>query len=262
MINFRLTKKKYLKYIYFLWKNKVWTGGRSFGKKIFWGKVGSSTTKWFFWLINRKYLFCNVKGLLQGYLKNKNINYYFGLIFFSKYGFFSLMQVGDGWDYKTPILYEIPFKGNLSKGLSTLIKNFSVGALIFNIQTDFFSTISFIRSKGAFGKIFKKTQSSTYVQLPSGVIYIYLNTKTSATLGLVSKSLSAKLSKAGDSRHAGWIPKVRGIAMNPVDHPHGGWTNKGCHPVTPQGFLTKNVKTWKKKKWSNNLIFKFRYGPK
>jgi len=51
------------------------------------------------------------------------------------------------------------------------------------------------------------------------------------------------MTKAGQSRYKGRAPKVRGIAMNPVDHPHGGRTNKGGHPVTPNGWLTKGVKT-------------------
>jgi len=53
----------------------------------------------------------------------------------------------------------------------------------------------------------------------------------------------------------GKSPKVRGIAMNPVDHPHGGRTNKGGHPVTPNGFLTKGVKTRKLKSWSKKKIY-------
>jgi len=63
------------------------------------------------------------------------------------------------------------------------------------------------------------------------------------------------MTKAGQSRYKGRAPKVRGIAMNPVDHPHGGRTNKGGHPVTPSGWLTKGVKTRHTAKWSAKKIY-------
>jgi large subunit ribosomal protein L2 len=67
--------------------------------------------------------------------------------------------------------------------------------------------------------------------------------------------------KAGTTRHLGGRPKVRGVAMNPVDHPHGGGEGKtsgGRHPVTPWGKPTKGGKTRSKKKPSNAFIVKKR----
>jgi large subunit ribosomal protein L2 len=94
--------------------------------------------------------------------------------------------------------------------------------------------------------LIKKTGDRAFVQFPSTVVGI-IPTNTFATKGMSKKLIIKKITKAGDSKLLGRIPKVRGIAMNPVDHPHGGRTNGGCHPRTPTGFLTKNVKTRKKK---------------
>jgi len=79
-------------------------------------------------------------------------------------------------------------------------------------------------------------------------VYIKISSslnKSSATLGIVSNlhANTIYLGKAGKSRHLGIRPTVRGIAMNPVDHPHGGRTNGGCHFKTPWGKLTKGKKT-------------------
>ena len=117
------------------------------------------------------------------------------------------------------------------------------------------ATIS--RTAGTSCKILKKLNNRVFIQFPSKVIGI-LPENNLATKGVCKKLLIKKLKKAGDSRYLGWISKVWGIAMNPVDHPHGGWTNGGCHPWTPTGFLTKGVKTRKKNSWSNSIIFSLR----
>jgi large subunit ribosomal protein L2 len=69
-----------------------------------------------------------------------------------------------------------------------------------------------------------------------------------ATIGTLTNINNNKivLGKAGCSRHAGVRPSVRGIAMNPVDHPHGGRSNGGCHPMTPWGKPTRGKPTKKK----------------
>ena len=84
-----------------------------------------------------------------------------------------------------------------------------------------------------------------------------------ATIGTVSNpdQKNIKIGKAGRSRWLGRRPKVRGVAMNPVDHPMGGGEGKssgGRHPVSPWGKPTKGYKTRKKNKKSNALIVKRR----
>ncbi|MFH0960052.1 MAG: 50S ribosomal protein L2, partial [Pseudomonadota bacterium] len=84
-----------------------------------------------------------------------------------------------------------------------------------------------------------------------------------ATIGPVGNRDHEKiaLGKAGRSRHLGKRPKVRGVVMNPVDHPHGGGEGKtsgGRHPVTPWGVPTKGYKTRNRKKPSDKFIVKRR----
>ena len=77
-----------------------------------------------------------------------------------------------------------------------------------------------------------------------------------ATIGAVSNpdQLNVNFGKAGRIRWLGRRPNVRGIAMNPVDHPHGGRTNGGRHPVTPWGVSTKGKKTRSNKRTDKMII--------
>ncbi len=84
-----------------------------------------------------------------------------------------------------------------------------------------------------------------------------------ATIGQVGNTdhENVSLGKAGKSRHRGRRPHVRGVAMNPVDHPHGGGEGKssgGRHPVSPWGIPTKGYKTRKKNKSTDRLILRRR----
>jgi large subunit ribosomal protein L2 len=95
------------------------------------------------------------------------------------------------------------------------------------------------------------------VKLPSGEMRMVLNTCT-ATIGTVSNSdhMSVRLGKAGRNRWKGRRPRVRGVAMNPVDHPMGGGEGKssGGQPRSRTGLYSKGKKTRAPKKYSNKLI--------
>ena len=100
------------------------------------------------------------------------------------------------------------------------------------------------------------------LKLPSGEIRM-VPMECKATLGQVGNRTHNQVvsGKAGRTRWLGFRPSVRGVAMNPVDHPMGGGEGKtsgGGHPVTPWGVQTKGFKTRKKKKKSNELIVKRR----
>ena len=100
------------------------------------------------------------------------------------------------------------------------------------------------------------------VKLPSGEVRMVLDCCW-ATVGQVGNLDHEKISlgKAGRARYLGRRPKVRGVVMNPVDHPHGGGEGKtsgGRHPVTPWGVPTKGFKTRKGKKPSDKFIVKRR----
>jgi len=100
------------------------------------------------------------------------------------------------------------------------------------------------------------------IKLPSGEIR-RINRECYATIGEVSNKdhINITIGKAGRSRWLGKRPKVRGVAMNPIDHPLGGGEGKssgGRHPVSPTGQPTKGYKTRKKNKYSDNMIVRRR----
>lgn len=114
------------------------------------------------------------------------------------------------------------------------------------------------RSAGVWAQIIK-TYNEKYIQikLKSGE-HRLIHKDCRATLGIVSNIYNNqnKLIKAGQSRLLNRRPIVRGRAMNPVDHPHGGRTNGGTFPKTPWGFLTKNRKTRNNFKTNNFIVIK------
>ena len=177
-----------------------------------------------------------------------------GVIFYARLGIFSLGQLEELQDVNSFIFHDTLKQSTFTWGKSIVLQNAHIGLTFFSIQREFLKKSIFAWSAGCYSKILKISEEAVFMQLPSSLIYA-LAPLSSATLGLSSKRYFLKMTKAGDAWHIFWSPKVRGIAMNPVDHPHGGWTNKGGHPKTPTGFLTKGVKTRKKKLWSYKKIF-------
>lgn len=147
-------------------------------------------------------------------------------------------------------------------GNSYCIKNIPIGSLIHNIELMPKRGGQLIRSAGTFAKIlYSNKKNFITVRLASGEHrLILLNCK--ATIGSISNEnwRYTNFKKAGRSRWLNKRPKVRGVAMNPVDHPHGGGEGKtsgGRPSVTPWGLITKGQKTRSKKK-NNFYIIKKR----
>jgi len=115
-----------------------------------------------------------------------------------------------------------------------------------------------VRSAGEAAQLLEREEKYARLKLPSGEIRLVLS-RCYATIGQVGNSDHANITigKAGRSRWLGRRPKVRGVAMNPHDHPHGGGEGKssgGRHPVTPWGVPTKGYKTRNRNKQSNRYI--------
>jgi len=129
-------------------------------------------------------------------------------------------------------------------GYRTQLKFFPIGSIIHSIS--FKNKILYGRSAGVFCQIIER-MNKTKIRLPSGNI-VYVSNDCFATLGMISNSKFnlGVIGKAGRNRLKGKRPSVRGIAMNPVDHPHGGRTNGGRPSVTPWGIPTKGKPTVKK----------------
>ena len=118
------------------------------------------------------------------------------------------------------------------------------------------------RSAGTMCQLLAKEGEIAHIKMPSGEVRLF-PLKCKATLGQVGNVDHEKivLGKAGRSRWLGRRPHVRGVAMNPVDHPMGGGEGKawgGRHPCSPWGQLSKGLRTRKRKKSSNSLIVKRR----
>ncbi len=132
-------------------------------------------------------------------------------------------------------------------GNSTLLRNIPMGTVIHNIELLKNKGGQIVRTAGSGAQILAKEGEYAQVRLPSSEIRkIHLDCR--ATIGQVGNldHQNISLGKAGRTRWMGWRPHVRGTAMNPIDHPHGGGEGRakgGRHPVSPEGIPTKGYKT-------------------
>ncbi|WMC20159.1 MAG: 50S ribosomal protein L2 [Enterobacteriaceae bacterium PSpyr] len=138
--------------------------------------------------------------------------------------------------------------------------NIPVGSIIHNIELKPMKGGQLARSAGSYAQIIAIEGKYVTLRLRSGEIRKIFS-KCYATIGSVgfSEHMLSLLGKAGKSRWLGIRPTVRGTAMNPIDHPHGGGEgrNFGKHPVTPWGIQTKGKKTRKNKR-TKKFIIRFR----
>ena len=153
---------------------------------------------------------------------------------------------------------EVPYK----TGNCTMLKNIPDGVSVHNIELKPGKGAQMARSAGTYARIMAKENNMITLKLPSGEMRMVMDSCL-ATVGVVGNSTheNIKIGKAGRSRWLGKRPKVRGVAMNPVDHPHGGGegrTSGGRHPVSPWGTPAKGFRTRKKNKSSNRFIVKRR----
>ncbi len=139
------------------------------------------------------------------------------------------------------------------------LKNIPVGTLIYNVQLDKNKNAQLVRSAGTYAQILAKEGDFAQVKLPSGEIRKF-TVDCRACIGQVGniEHSAIRIGKAGKNRHLGRRPKVRGVAMNPIDHPLGGGEGRssgGRHPCSPWGKLEKKTR---KKKLSDKYIVKRR----
>lgn len=137
-----------------------------------------------------------------------------------------------------------------------------LGSVVHNIELELGRGGQLVRAAGASATVVAKEKDYVTVKLPSGEMRLVFK-KCFATMGIVGNEdhMNVSLGKAGRSRWLGRRPKVRGVVMNPVDHPHGGGegrTSGGRHPVSPWGMPTKGYKTRRKRKSSSRFIVKRR----
>ena len=183
--------------------------------------------------------------------------------------FIALLQYEDG--EKAYIIAPVGLKegdrvmngpnADILPGNAMHIENIPVGTIIHNIELYPGKGGQLVRSAGNMAQLMAKEGNKALVRLPSGELrYVPLNCM--ATVGQVSNTDSAnvKIGKAGRNRHMGVRPSVRGVVMNPVDHPHGGGEGKSPighpGPLTPWGKPTLGYKTRAKNHRTNKMILK------
>jgi len=142
------------------------------------------------------------------------------------------------------------------------LESIPLGFQIHNVELQLGRGGQLVRAAGTSASLVAKEGDYVTLKMPSGEMRMVFR-KCSATIGVVGNEdhMNVSIGKAGRSRWLGRRPKVRGVVMNPVDHPHGGGEGKtsgGRHPVTPWGKPTKGAKTRNKKKSSGKFIVKKR----
>jgi len=153
-------------------------------------------------------------------------------------------------------------KVDLKPGNASPLRGLPIGSMIHNIELKPGKGGQIARSAGAYAQLVGRDAGYAQIRLNSGELRMVPDC-CMATVGAVSNQdhMNEVLGKAGRVRHKGRRPHVRGVAMNPVDHPHGGGEGKtsgGRHPVTPWGKPTKGRKT-RTNKASNKLIIRSRH---
>ena len=164
------------------------------------------------------------------------------------------LNVGD-------VIYSGP-ESDITPGNALKLKDIPVGTVIHNIELQPGTGAKLVRSAGTSAQLMSKEGKYAYIRMPSGELRLIL-LECMATVGQVGNEDydNISLGKAGKTRWKGRRPSVRGMVMNPVDHPMGGGEGKSKsnkHPVSPWGTPAKGYKT-RKRKSSDRLIVRRRY---
>jgi large subunit ribosomal protein L2 len=151
-------------------------------------------------------------------------------------------------------------KVDVRPGNAGLLKNIPVGTAVHNVELKIEKGGQMARSAGASVQVLGRDAGYVLLRLTSGEVR-RVHGDCMATIGVLSNAdhKNENLAKAGRNRWKGKRPHVRGVAMNPIDHPHGGGEGKtsgGRHPVTPWGIGTKGKRTRKNKRTSQFIVKK------
>ncbi len=153
---------------------------------------------------------------------------------------------------------------DIKVGNALPLENIPVGTVVHNVEMKSGKGAQMVRSAGTFAQLMAKEGQYATLRLPSGEVRL-VRKECRATIGQVGNLdvENIRIGKAGRSRHMGIRPGVRGVVMNPVDHPHGGGEGKSPigrpAPVTPWGKPTLGYKTRKKNKPSDKYIVRRRH---
>ncbi len=155
-------------------------------------------------------------------------------------------------------------RADIKPGNAMPLKNIPVGTIVHNVELKPAAGGQIARAAGSYVQLVGRDAGLALLRMSSGEVRM-VRTECMATIGAVSNPDQQNISigKAGRNRWKGRKPSVRGVAMNPIDHPHGGGegrTSGGRHPVTPWGKSTKGKKTRHNKKTDGMILRRRRVG--
>ena len=195
-------------------------------------------------IIDFKRIFFDFPAIVKNFEYDPNRNVSIALIQY-KNGTFSYILKNEGLKLGDTIIASSKNKSLLNIGNNLKLIYIPIGTIISNIsENSLFSKSKYLRSAGMYGQIISKTDFTTTVLFSSGIRKIF-NFNSTATIGTIGENQKKfiNLGKAGANRWKGKRPSVRGVAMNPIDHPHGGGNGKssgGRPSVSRWGKFTKN----------------------
>jgi large subunit ribosomal protein L2 len=219
------------------------SGGRNAYGRITVRHRGGGAAK-LYRIIDFKRVHKDVEGVVKALEYDPNRNVPIALIVY-KSGAKSYMLVPE--TLKVGDMVMSSAKAEAKVGNSLPLRNIPVGFFVHNVELNPGHGAKFARSAGTSVQIVAREGENVILKMPSGELRT-VGLDNWATVGMLSRADHHNISigKAGRTRQLGWRPAVRGMAMNPVDHPHGGGEGRsksGSHPVTPWGKCCKGART-------------------
>lgn len=221
-------------------------GGRNNTGRITVRHIGGGSKKRYRLILFKRISFI---GIITNFEYDPNRTSFLAKIFLKNLNIYKYILATEKMSLGDIIIYD----SNLNEpqlGDSTLLKNISSGSLIHNIEIKPNKGGQLARSAGCFAYLLEKVDNKfARIKLKSKEQRL-ISLNCFASIGIISNSdhFLTKIGKAGKNRWLGIRPTVRGVAMNPIDHPHGGGQGKtsgGRPSVTPKGILTKGIPTRK-----------------
>ena len=237
------------------------SGGRNnYGRVVMWGRGGGNKRR--YRMVDFKRRKHDVPAIVQHMEYDPNRTAFIALI---KYADGELSYILAPQRLKEGDTVISGAKVDVKPGNAMPLAAMPVGTIVHNVEMKIGRGGQMARSAGTFAQLVGRDSGNALLRLASGEQRI-VKAECMATVGAVSNPDHGNefLGKAGRNRWRGWRPRVRGVAMNPIDHPHGGGegrTSGGRHPVTPWGKPTKGKKT-RNNKATDKYIVRSRHAKK
>lgn len=232
------------------------TGGRNNTGRITCRHIGGGAKK-LYRIIDFKRSKVDCPAVVQRIEYDPNRTAFIALIKYEDNNFFSYIICPEGLKVGDKVVSSND-SADIKLGNCMPLRAIPIGTIVHNIEIKINKGAQIARSAGSYGQVVGKNLGYASIKLPSGDIRL-VNLDCVASVGAISNPYhqNIKKGKAGANIWRGKRPTVRGVAMNPIDHPHGGGEGKtsgGRHPVTPWGKPTKGRKTRKSKLNSRFII--------